>query len=525
VATSQRTYESACPGCGAAVAFRSAASTHAVCGYCQSTVVRKGDALEALGKTADIFDDYSPLQLYAQGEQNGKAFTLLGRLQFESPAGRWMEWQAQFDDGRRLVLSEDNGSFVWLAPVMDVSQLPAAERMLLGNTYALLGNFYTATAVQSISLIAAQGELTQPPPQGKPFLAAELRSSDGKLLSICYHSELPSMYLGKAVELDSLKLTGLKQGSTANIKGRQFNCPNCASPVTVQLESSKSMTCPACDSLIDLSQGIGGQLSHALQHEPIRPQIALGTVGTLAGKSWQVVGYQHRVGSVASADDDEGEDEESFGWEEYLLYNAKAGFQFLVDATDGWSLYKTTTGAAKQSFNNNTASYLGTMYRQDYSYTANTDFVAGEFYWPLRRDYRTFNTDYSAGKSLLNREQVGQEITWSVGSRLEHETVMLAFGLGANESFKFERDAHVNAFPWKPMIILLIAALAFVFIMLLVRTTRNNVSCDKDYNAASEVSMEQQREQCERSKRSLRTGTGSSGGSYGGYSSGGGGHK
>ena len=41
----QRAYRAACPGCGAPVSFRSAQSSHAVCGYCQSTVVRNGEVI------------------------------------------------------------------------------------------------------------------------------------------------------------------------------------------------------------------------------------------------------------------------------------------------------------------------------------------------------------------------------------------------------------------------------------------------------------------------------------------------
>jgi membrane protease subunit (stomatin/prohibitin family) len=38
-----------CPGCGAPVEFRSAQSTHAVCPYCQSTVLRQGEVLSRIG--------------------------------------------------------------------------------------------------------------------------------------------------------------------------------------------------------------------------------------------------------------------------------------------------------------------------------------------------------------------------------------------------------------------------------------------------------------------------------------------
>ena len=63
----QRSYRAPCPGCGAPVEFRSAQSTHAVCGYCQSTVVRQGEVLSRIGKMAELFDDHSPLQIGAAG--------------------------------------------------------------------------------------------------------------------------------------------------------------------------------------------------------------------------------------------------------------------------------------------------------------------------------------------------------------------------------------------------------------------------------------------------------------------------
>jgi hypothetical protein len=90
----QRAYRAACPGCGAPVLFRSAQSTHAVCGYCQSTVVRQGDVLQRIGKMAELFDDHSLLQLGASGKFGGMGFVLVGRLQYKSSSGTWTEWEA-----------------------------------------------------------------------------------------------------------------------------------------------------------------------------------------------------------------------------------------------------------------------------------------------------------------------------------------------------------------------------------------------------------------------------------------------
>src|SRR5450830_1505142 len=95
----QRVYRALCPGCGAPLNFSSAQSTHAVCGYCQSTVVREGEVLQRLGKMAELFDDHSPLQLQASGTWRRQAFTLIGRLQYKYPEGTWSEWVAVLTDG------------------------------------------------------------------------------------------------------------------------------------------------------------------------------------------------------------------------------------------------------------------------------------------------------------------------------------------------------------------------------------------------------------------------------------------
>jgi uncharacterized membrane protein YgcG len=386
---------------------------------------------------------------------------------------------------------------------------------MLDGQHLLLGYAFSVTAIQRVQCIAAQGEFSQAPVLNQYAQHAELRSAGGKLLTIDYADTPPSVYLGKAVELDTLKLTGLKESSSATLQGRQFSCPNCASPIEVKLETSKAITCASCYSIIDLSQGIGGELRLAVQDEPMRPQIALGTMGKFEGKSWQVVGYHHRVGTPMDID----EDAESFGWEEYLLYNAKAGFQFLCDTTEGWSLVRPATGAPTGK-NGKDVSYLGATYRLKDTYTSQTDYVAGEFYWPVKRDYKTFNQDYASGAMRLNREQVGQEVTWSIGSRLGHQTVMQAFGIKDEQAALFKRDAAPTSLPLDKIITWM--AVGFMLLILIPSLTRcdSRRDCQNQFNPDSSLSAQEQYEQCQRSSRS-----GSGGGSYGGYSSGGGGHK
>ena len=500
----QRVYRAPCPGCGAPVEFRSAQSTHAVCGYCQSTVLREGEQLTRLGKMAELFDDHSPLRLMASGTIGKNAFTLVGRLQYKSGEGSWSEWHALRDDGSTGWLSEDNGAYVFTRPTSLSREVPAADQFRPGMKTSINGKPFSVASNDTVTLIAAQGELPRLPALGTPFAMVELRNESGEVLSIDYGPTLrgapPDLSVGRSVQLDELKLTGLADESVKDEKGRQFNCPNCGATVTVALASSKSITCGSCNSIIDLSQGAGALLVHAIQDEPVAPLIALGSVGQLQGVPWQVVGFQHRMGHEPG-------DDEHFGWSEYLLYNQKRGFIFLVDSSGGWSVVKPVTGAPSQSSDRMSATYRGTRYRLKESYDAQTTYVAGEFYWQVRRGQNTSNRDYAAGKSLLSMEQNPKEITWSTGSQIDSDSVARAFRLEDKQAlFKRSDVGPFSAAAGMGLGPLGLAAVVVLIVMLLAFSCSSN--CDPRY------------ENCSSSGSGYR----SSGGSWGGSSSGGG-HK
>ena len=487
----QRSYRAPCPGCGAPVEFKSAQSTHAVCSYCRSTVVRSGEVLTRVGKMAELFDDHSPLQLMVSGrvQWDGKdiRFTLVGRLQYKGDAGNWTEWAAFLDDGTLATLGEDNGAYVFTRPINPGREMPAAEHFRIGTTTAINGKPYSVAYTGQASLVSAQGELPKLPPLGQPFGMVELRSADGEVVSIDYGHAPPSVERGRAVLLDDLQLKGLKDESAKDESARKFNCPRCGAPVKVQLDSTKSCTCLSCRSLIDLTSGIGGELRAATQDEPVQPLIPLGSKGQLQGVQWQVVGFQHRMG-VEPGDD------EHFGWSEYLLYNRKRGFAFLVDSEEGWSLVRPTTGAPQLAGGGNTATYLGTTYRLKYRYDAETTYVLGEFYWQVARGQKTANRDFESGKGLLSMEQSANEITWSAGDKIASDTVVQAFGLQDKKDV-LQRDDPGPFVAAKGVGCATVILIAVVILILLVLLSNCTGSSGSGYR--------------------------SSGGSYGGYSSGG----
>ena len=499
----QRAYKAACPGCGAPVLFRSAQSTHAVCGYCQSTVVRQGGVLQRIGKMAELFDDHSLLQLGASGKIGGMGFVLVGRLQYKSSSGTWTEWEAVQDDGQAASLSEDNGAYIYARPRTIGRALPDASHLRLGATTAMDGQTYAVTANDLVQLISAQGELPHLPPLGTLFAMVELRSQGdaaaGRVLTLDYGPTLTqqpvAVSLGESVLLEELGMVGIKSESAKDEKGRQFSCPACGAPVQVSLDSTKRLTCGSCHSLIDLSGGMGAEMLQARQAEPIEPLLALGSSGKFQGKPWQVVGFQHRMGQEPDDPD------EHFGWSEYLLYNAQRGFMFLVDSTDGWSLVKPTTGSPVLAKGGASATYLGTTYKLQYAYKAETTYVAGEFYWPVERGQKTYNRDFAQGNNLLNQEEAAKEITWSSGHKLKAELVAQAFGLKDPSTLLQRSDAQpVSVLGPNAKVVLVIAILLLILVFIWLEDRSN---CDPNVQNCSS------------------SGSRSSGGSWGGYSSGG----
>ena len=487
----QRHYRALCPSCGAPVEFRSAAAPYAVCGYCRSMVVREGRQLKRIGQMAELFDDHSPLQRMASGRimLDGKElpFTLVGRLQYKSDAGVWSEWIAALDDGRTATLGEDNGAYVFTQADGDTLVPPQWAKPDVGSTITVAGQSWVVAFSGQAQLIAAEGELPKLPALGQPFKLVELRSEDGQVWSIDYGHQPPQIERGRAVRLEDLQLKGLKDESVREEGGgRSFACPHCGSPVTVRLDSSKSCTCPSCHSVIDLSAGIGGELKAVEQSVHAKPLIPLGSTGQLQGVSWQVVGFQRRIGQEPG-------DDETFAWSEYLLYNRERGFAFLVDAEDGWSLVHTATGAPQIGRDGQHAKYLGSTYTLQSSYEATTTEVLGEFYWPVQAGQKTRNRDYVSGINLLSTEQGAGEVTASVGSKVAAQMVAEAFGLAAGKD-AFERQSVGPFVASKGVGCMTIIVLVIFFIV--IASILDSCSGSSGYSR-------------------------SSGGSFGGYSSGG----
>jgi len=532
--TPQRAYRAPCPNCGAPVEFRSAAAPFAVCSFCRSTVVRAGDQLRKIGESAEVFDDHTPLQIGAAGKYQGASFTIVGRLQYRYGDGTWNEWYALFESGPELLksgwLSEDNGRYVIAFDAPLQTPVPAPEGLQPGAPLSVNNETWSVASVVAAKLIAAQGELPRRPNLERGFVVADLRSGRGEVGTIDYADAAHPMWsVGRSVALSELAMTGLSEVDEKTLSGRSLQCPSCGAALEVKLDTTQSIVCHQCKSVVDVSQGVGGDLAHYQQAGGREPQIPLGTVGTIAlgGKEalpWQVVGYAERC-EIPESD----EDEQTF-WREYLLYHRIEGFAFIVDAEDGWSWSVPITGAP-QAFGES-VKYEDVLYKKLYDYTGQVTYVLGEFYWRLTRDQRTANTDYvgtgKASAKRLNRERTAgegtEELVWSAGETLSADTVVAAFRLGDDKRAGLQRDALPTAFSASSKLAKIIFWIFLAFIVLLLFRCGDgggSGDCSEAKNTFGEASQEYQ--SCLNNQRS-GGGYRGGGGAFGGFSSGGG-HK
>jgi len=530
----QRAWRAPCPNCGAPVEFRSAASASAVCSFCRSTLVRDGAELRKIGTSAEVFDDFTPLAIGASGSYQGAAFMLVGRLQFGTDEGPWNEWHALFDNGRSGWLSEDNGRYVFAFDAPAPADAPRPEQLRAGSRVTVDGRPWSVASVVQARLLAAQGELVQPPPADRAIVVSDLRNTADEVGTLeATAGAALSWSIGRSVRLADLKMSGLRETGTdgageKTLKAASPPCPNCGAPLKITLATTQSVVCDSCKSVVDLSQGIGPDMAHYAQLNRMEPGIPLGRTGTLpipsgaAPLPWQVVGYMERM-ELMSAGSDEAE-----AWREYLLYNRNEGFAFLVDTNEGWSVVRVLTGVPE--VRGDQATWYGTRYQRRWTYTSENTYVLGEFYWKVQANQRTQHEDYegsaSGHRAFLSKESTPGETTWSAGESIPAEMVASVFGLAPAEATQLQRGGSPPSLgslvgpgrmiTWPMLIVLLI-----VVLLLLAWCSRD--PCRDVRRSFGAYSPEYQ--QC---KARAAAGTGTyygTGGAWGGYSSGGGGHK
>lgn len=418
-------YTVPCPSCGAPVGFRSAASVMAVCGYCRASLVREADAVRDIGKMAEAMEDYSPIQIGTSGVWNQRPFGVVGRLQLRYDNGGWNEWYLVFEDGGTGWLGDASGQYT-LSLDQGTLPAPAFGNLRPGQAFNHAGATFIASDMRTARCTGGAGELPFVVGAGWEAKVVDLRAGN-RFLTLDYSdADPPRAYLGQAVTLEQLK-GQLLRSDEAILKGAgrlrgaisNLACPGCGASLTFPAGAAAQLVCPSCGSRSDATGDQAVLIEKSHEQERVSSTLALGDRGKIDGIDYTLIGRLRcqELGEPAT-------------WTEYLLYNAREGFLWLVESEEGWDKVRMLDTWPETS--GDSVVLDGTRYEKLYDYGSEVIHAAGAFNWRAKVGDRTDITDWQAGDRKLSRETTDAEVAWSLAERVSPEAVHKWFAKAAS---------------------------------------------------------------------------------------------
>ena len=404
-----------------------------VCPFCRSAIARTDRGLQDLGKVAEIAESESPLKLGLKGSFNGIGFELTGRAQLRHElGGYWDEWYATFSNGWVGWLAEAQGNFylTFYQPLPSGTTIPSFDALQIGQSLTGISKSpFTVTEKGVATSVAADGEIPYQLTPNETSSYADFSGRDKAFGTIDYSMDPPWVFIGQQVALADL---GLESARPAEREARRVStaamgCPNCGGPLTlVAPDKAERVTCPNCDSLLDVNQGNLTYLK-ALKstNADINFVLPIGAEGTLRNDVKFKI-----IGAVARSVDIGGE---TYYWHEYLLYNPSIGFRWLVHSDNHWNFVE-PVNAAEVTENSNvlgarSATYNGKTFKIFQDANAMVRYVKGEFYWRVEQGETVRAADYVAPPLMLSQESTKNEVNWSLGTYMTNGEVEKAFGV------------------------------------------------------------------------------------------------
>jgi hypothetical protein len=413
-----------CPSCGAQVQFRSHASVVAVCEFCRATVMKDADAVKDLGKMSSALEDYTRIQIGTAGVVGGRNFSVVGRIQLRYSAGMWNEWFLLFDDTGTGWLGDSSGLYTVTTEAQASGALPAFADIEPGKRYTIAGQLFTASEKRSAECIGGQGELPFRVGEGWQARVADFRAGASFVTLDYSDSDTPALYNGVAVTLEEMKCQLLRDDeqikqSAGKYRGKldALECPSCGTAIKYLPGVTTSLVCPSCQAQLDAAGPQAQILAQGEKIERVRTTIPLGAEAKINGVDYQVIGAMVRA------------DQEQTEWTEYLLYNTRASFFWLIETDEGWSRANVMASWPEwRALDADHADLDKVSYNQLYDYPATVKFAAGAFNWRVAAGDVVQVFEFENGQTKLAAELTGEELTWSRSTPVAFDQVKAWFG-------------------------------------------------------------------------------------------------
>src|SRR5512142_2889017 len=151
-----------CPNCGAPIQFTLGSSLARVCSSCRATVVRSDRGFEDCGRLAALVDTPSPISVGDRGSLAGRAFEVVGRIQYDYGLGPWDEFYIGFENGREWGwLAYAQGRWYVTQLVPDLSA-PPREQIEVDSDQSLPIGVFRVSESRRARVVSAEGELPSP---------------------------------------------------------------------------------------------------------------------------------------------------------------------------------------------------------------------------------------------------------------------------------------------------------------------------------------------------------------------------
>ncbi|HSU26489.1 MAG TPA: DUF4178 domain-containing protein [Pyrinomonadaceae bacterium] len=397
-------------------------------------MARTDRGLQDLGKVAEVAESESPLKIGLRGTFKGTGFELTGRAQYRHEmGGYWDEWYATFSNGWVGWLAEAQGRFylTFYQPLPQGTTLPAFDQLQIGQNVeeipAKLPLMVTEKGVAAAA--AADGEIPYQLVPNEKNAYADLSGRDSEFATIDYSTSPPWVFLGRQVTLADIGLGDARpvQREARRVSAAAMGCPNCGGPLNlIAPDKSERVTCPNCNSLLDVNQGNLTYL-HALAPTDADKNYVLpvGAEGTFKdGVKFKIIGAMTRSVLIEGT---------KYFWHEYLLYNPSVGFRWLVHSDNHWNFVEPVNPAEVEQIGmarlGTAAKYNGRAFKLFQDAQAVVEYVKGEFYWRVEQGETVRAIDYVSAPLMLSEEISGSEMNWSAGVYMTNAEIEKAFGV------------------------------------------------------------------------------------------------
>lgn len=462
--------QGACPSCGSPITFEVGSSRAAVCRFCKTLVVRRGQDYSAVGRVADLAPTGSKISIGATGHYFGEAFRVAGRVQIEWDQGVWDEWYVAFPDERWGWLAEAQGRYT-MSFQFQGAEIPSRSSLRPGTPVELgrHGRF-VVTDIKEARVVSAAGELPEEIELYGSSSTVDLEGTGGAFATLDYGDDEASstVFVGRQIELSDLRLRGVVPAEIAEAPrdAESIVCGNCGAPVTLMVPGqTQRLVCKSCNALIEPVATAGAaRVIQVLARHRSEPPLAIGARGKLRGVDVVVAGWLRRSCVVAGI---------QYPWDEIILYDPKAtSFSWLVRADGHWSIARAISSGEVATVMGG-AEYRGKTYRIFSSVVGVVEEVLGEFPWAVTAGEAAEIAEYIAPPEGLSCERNALEMSWSHVEHLDNEEIAKAFdvpdlakerpiGVGPFQPWPFA-DAWRSMLPWMAGALTLTILLFFFF--------------------------------------------------------------